>query len=119
MRPFVRWLPHARDMFRTDRAFVTGAALPLVLVALVLGVGQLVWLGVSWRTVLVLAAFVGAALCRARSAAAVAPPARVSPGAPAAESLPERPGAGVLWALASAVLVLGAIGLLLAEVSAR
>lgn len=98
---------------------MAGAALPLVLVAAVLGVGQLFWLGVSWRTVLVLVALVGAALCRARSAAAIAPPARVAPGTPPTETLPERPGAGVLWALASAVLVLGAIALLLVEASSR
>ncbi|UJP38530.1 hypothetical protein [Cellulomonas palmilytica] len=104
-------------MDRRDGSYVAGAVLPLVLAAVVLGVGQLVWLGVSWRTVLVLVALVGAAWCRTRSARAVAPPARVTPGEP--DPPPERPGAGVLWALGSAVLLLGAIVLLLSAASTR
>lgn len=93
---------------RADRTAQTAAVLPVAVAALVVSVTQLVWLGVSWRTVLAVPLLIGAAWARWRSAEPAAPPA---PGDDRAAAS----GLALGWLLTCAVLALAGLGLVAAE----
>jgi hypothetical protein len=99
-------------MSSTDRTAQTAAVLPVAVVAIVAGLTQLVWLGVTWRTVLAAVLLLAAVWCRWRSAEPSEPDNR-------AATQPGTPWDRIGWAAACGLLVVLALALVVWEASAR
>lgn len=98
-------------MTTTDRTAQTAAVLPVAVVAVVAGLTELVWLGLTWRTVLAAVLLLAAAWCRWRSAE----PREPDEAGTAAGTPWDRIG----WVAACGLLVLLGLALVAWEASTR
>jgi hypothetical protein len=99
-------------MTTPDRTAQTAAVLPVAVVAVVAGLTQLVWLGVTWRTVLAAVLLLVAVWCRWRSAETSEPDE-------ARATQPGTPWDRIGWAAACGFLVLLGLALVVWEASTR